>query len=312
VKIDVTKLARAIPDQAPGSAGRTPPTTGSAERATSIGQPITRLALAGPVHLSLLSQHRHVMNLLTAIGDLVAVVDDAVGPGPFNVVVANWDGFGAVAGPGGNGYLAYDRLRVGTHTIWLHQAAVWNPDPNWPAMGQSPGLVAGLQQLATWFARQRGPCAAGLDRFTAAALQQAISQVIDPAVENDRPQGLARLLGLGPGLTPLGDDWLAGWLLRQHLPAHHPDAGVDLPGHHSIDMITTFLVDQAVDRTTRLSQAWLRAAAAGWVDASWHQLLLALAGDGMEHIDRAAGRILRHGATSGYAMLAGFLQEKLA
>jgi hypothetical protein len=312
VKIDVTQLAGAIPDQAPGSAGRTPAAIGGAVHAASIGQPVTRLALAGPVHLSLLSQHRHVMNLLTPAGDLVAVVDDAVGPGPFNVEVANWDGFAAALDPGQSGYLYDNRLCVGWHTISLRGAAVWNPDPNWPAIGQSPGLVVGLQQLATWYVRQGWPCAAGLDRFTAVVLQQAITQVIDPAAEKDRRQGLARLLGLGPGLTPLGDDWLAGWLLRQHLPAHHPDGGVDLPGHHSIDMITTFLVDQAAGRTTRLSQAWLRAAAAGWVDASWHQLLHALAGDGVEPIDRAAGRILRHGATSGYAMLAGFLQEKLA
>ena len=28
---------------------------------------------------------------------------------------------------------------------------------------------------------------------------------------------LGALVGLGPGLTPAGDDWLAGWLLAQHL-----------------------------------------------------------------------------------------------
>lgn len=312
MKIDATKLAGATPDLVRSDAQHAPSAIGRAAHATSIGQPVTRLAQSGPVRLSLLSQHRHVLNLLTPAGDLVAVVGDTVGPGPFNVVVANWDGFDAAVGPGENSYLADDRLRIGPYTIRLRGTAGWNPDPNWPAIGQAPRLVAGLQQLATWFARQHWPCAAGLDRFTAAALQQAITQVIDPAAETDLQQGLACLLGLGPGLTPLGDDWLAGWMLRQHLSADHTNAGVDLPGHHSTDMITTWLVERAADRTTRLSQAWLRAAAAGWVDASWHQLLHALAGDGGKHVERAAARILRHGATSGYAMLAGFLQEKLA
>lgn len=298
-----------MPDEARSDA---PSATGRAVQASAVGQPVTRLAQPGPVNLSLLSQHRHVLNLLTPAGDLVAVVDDTVGPGPFNVVVANWDGCAAALSPGQGGYLYDDRLSVGWHLIWLRGAAVWNPDPNWAAICQSPALAAGLLRLETWFARQRLPPAAEPDPLTAAALQHAIRQVITPAAENDRGPGLARLLGLGPGLTPLGDDWLAGWLLRRRLPPRGATASVDLPGHDSPDMITTYLVEGAAQRTTRLSRAWLRAAALGWVDAPWNQLLHALATGVAEEIDRAAARILRHGATSGYAMLAGFLQEKLA
>jgi hypothetical protein len=109
---------------------------------------------------------------------------------------------------------------------------------------------------------------------------------------------LSALVGLGPGLTPAGDDWLAGWLLAQQLAE-------DLTGLRNL----SGLVGQvATDRTTTLSRALLACAAAGEADAAWHALLASLAKVPMTNppIDQSAQTILSHGATSGAAMLIGF------
>jgi hypothetical protein len=63
----------------------------------------------------------------------------------------------------------------------------------------------------------------------------------------------------------------------------------------------------AAGRTTLLSAAWIRHAAAGEFGEPWHDLVRGLAATDEGAIRRAAGRILATGATSGAAALAGFL-----
>ncbi len=279
--------------------------------ASSVGEPVAQLAQSEPVGLFLLSRHAQVTNLLTAAGDLVAVVSDAIGPGPFNVVVPGWEMSTALLDDSGNRHLMENGLRVGRFAIHWQPTARWNPQPDWPRLGASRQLVPSLGQLRAWLRQQPPYAGVWINDATRAALRQQTARVTSGSTAEVR-RGLAGLLGLGPGLTPVGDDWLAGWLLRRHLSSHSTRPAVNLPGQPAGDMITAFLVETAADRTTRLSQAWLKAAAAGWVDKPWLQLLHALAGGTAADIEHTAARIMQHGATSGYAMLAGFLQELLS
>lgn len=280
-------------------------------RAVSVALPIAQLARPRPVRLSLLSQHSQVTNLVTTAGGVVAVVSETVGPGPFNVVVPSWNAAAMPCDACGCGCLGENRLLIGPWVIDLEQAVVWNPSPDWAVIGRSPMLAVHENQLRAWFRRQKPYGEAYLDQATAAALRRTTRQIVTACTWLDLQQGLAGLIGLGPGLTPLGDDWLAGWLLRQHLVDHAAPIA-NLPGHRPIDMITAFVGEHAAVRTTRLSQSWLRAAAAGWIDETWRQLLTALSHGPPDAVTRAAQRIQAHGATSGYAMLAGFLQETLS
>jgi hypothetical protein len=68
-------------------------------------------------------------------------------------------------------------------------------------------------------------------------------------------------------------------------------------------------MEVARGRTTLLSQAFLACAAAGEAAESWHVLLSQMACDPAdEHgVKDAVQTILAHGATSGTAMLEGFL-----
>lgn len=129
-------------------------------------------------------------------------------------------------------------------------------------------------------AHQRVPVAAGIDQADADALAAA------PRV------AAAALVGRGEGLTPAGDDVLAGFLVAAHayrLPA--PDARAVAAGSRG--------------RTTRLSAALLRHAVAGESVPELTDLLLAL--DGRHDVPAATDALLRIGHSSGTALAMGAL-----
>jgi hypothetical protein len=69
------------------------------------------------------------------------------------------------------------------------------------------------------------------------------------------------------------------------------------------------VLEVATERTTVLSRAFLACAAAGEAPESWHLLLGHMAQEPVDEraLDDVTRRILSHGATSGRAMLEGFL-----
>jgi hypothetical protein len=114
-------------------------------------------------------------------------------------------------------------------------------------------------------------------------------------VPADRP--VDELLGLGPGLTPAGDDVLAGLLIALR---HH-----DAPGRPIADEVTRL----AHARTTTLSAALLRHAAAGLALPAVVDVADALAGHGTDaELSRAVTRLLAVGHSSGTALAHGLLR----
>lgn len=109
-----------------------------------------------------------------------------------------------------------------------------------------------------------------------------------------------RVLGLGQGLTPSGDDFVGGIGFAL---AHAPRAAwaAELPA------VRARLLDDAATATNVISAALLRDLIAGASYAPLHELLVVLQ-DGEPHaITASMQRLLRVGATSGADMLAGLL-----
>lgn len=105
------------------------------------------------------------------------------------------------------------------------------------------------------------------------------------------------LVGLGPGLTPAGDDVLAGVLVGLH---HHP--GLRGPLADDVSRL-------APTRTTALSGALLRHAAAGRAVPAVTAVADALTGAGPDSaLDVALRRLLAVGDTSGTALAHGLLR----
>ncbi|MGH3400133.1 MAG: DUF2877 domain-containing protein, partial [Streptosporangiaceae bacterium] len=103
-----------------------------------------------------------------------------------------------------------------------------------------------------------------------------------------------RLIGLGPGLTPSGDDMLAGLLLALRL------LGGATAGARAVwlaDQLAATVTRHARERTTPVSAALLHCAARGQGSAEVGRVLRALGG--LEPAAAAVARLLAIGHTSG-------------
>ena len=114
-------------------------------------------------------------------------------------------------------------------------------------------------------------------------------------------QAVAGLVGLGPGLTPSGDDLLGGMLVA--LRATQNTASL-----FSIDSLAACVTRHAAAETTRISAAMLEQSAQGYGSAAQHRLLRCLLEvDARPNTVNAALDLIRTGHTSGWDALAGVL-----
>jgi hypothetical protein len=104
------------------------------------------------------------------------------------------------------------------------------------------------------------------------------------------------LVGLGPGLTPSGDDFLVGFFAVLHLPRS--------PGEVFTSVCLAVLSD-VERRTNAISAAALKAAAQGRVRASLHALIRELVAGERAGVEAALARVLAIGSSSGADIAGG-------
>jgi len=141
---------------------------------------------------------------------------------------------------------------------------------------------------------------------------------LEACSRDDAPVAAAigeRLLGLGPGLTPAGDDLIGGAFFARRLVAGivHTDALGPIPAPPATTSPAAWLEAAAVirarapERTHRISAALLADLLEGEGYAPLHDLTLALMrSDATAALD-AAVRLVRIGHSSGWDILTGFL-----
>lgn len=106
----------------------------------------------------------------------------------------------------------------------------------------------------------------------------------------------ARILrGLGPGLTPAGDDFLCGWLWASHITAPAADAVRDR-------------IFQTAQGSNVLVNHFLKAAHTGLHFEHFKTFVTALLTGSQQETERVFRNLLRIGATSGADTAAGFIQ----
>ncbi|MBN1249817.1 MAG: DUF2877 domain-containing protein, partial [Anaerolineae bacterium] len=173
---------------------------------------------------------------------------------------------------------------------------VWEPKPDWGALSVTPDSLHYLLSIVLEaVARHRMI----IDPHYSVAIDLGVTRLLRAVAAGDGDAietATRRVAGLGPGLTPYGDDVLAGVILALWA-AHHPKCLE----------IGTCIAGVAASNTNRLSRAFLDAASQGFADALWHGLLEALSRCDRDAIARAAHRAVAVGATSGVAMLRGFV-----
>lgn len=152
------------------------------------------------------------------------------------------------------------------------------------AEGGADGFAALLRE-ACW----ERPWGAGEDVVSRRA-SEALRMVLDGTIREDRARttrGVHRLSGLGPGLTPSGDDALVGVLaVATVLGCSRPLAAV--------------VADHARKRqTTRVAAAFLKAAARGCFAGTVSGFVRALCGSSEENLIKAAAVLAATGHSSG-------------
>lgn len=197
----------------------------------------------------------------------------------------------------GLGGLTLDGKRVEI-TQW------WRPTP--PAPPSSAAVLArGLDALGTRLSVQQHRLlrvvSDGLRRLEAAVRMREPDSAADAA---------CALIGLGPGLTPSGDDVVAGFLVGLHhlaVPREATRAGQALSAAraHVRDRIGGRVLLEAPVRTTTLSAALLGHATRGQTAAEVTAVLNALSG--RRPLSPVLMRLMAVGHSSGYDMACGIL-----
>lgn len=250
-------------------------------------------------------------------GTVACVGTTALCPGPLNAatsapVATNWPASGVRVG---NRVRLYtDGFRVGAHLVFdLGDAKRWRPAPfpgNWSPASVAAGLACidafaadrvpdeGLGRLfldtaqpgaETTALRHAAAPAAALRRWLTAAMRDRCAD------RHDDLETACTLLGLGPGLTPSGDDLVGGVIITLHA----------LRKHSALNCLSRIVRRRMRSDTTPISIAHLSAAMNGMCGASVHDALHAiLLGDG-DALAPALEGVTRIGHTSGWDTLTG-------
>ncbi|MEO5696656.1 MAG: DUF2877 domain-containing protein [Burkholderiaceae bacterium] len=203
-----------------------------------------------------------------------------------------------------------DELHIGDATVV--QPATASP---WQASlpgyaGASDRLLTQLRCARSHLARNElrsGLAGQGADPGTfaseiVAALRQRSSSLLEALAQAraaDACRHAISLIGLGPGLTPSGDDFLVGLLAVLNV--------ADSPCHGWLDRAAPVLLHAAGQATNAISLAALAAAADGRVRASIAALIDALLHGTPDSLVPPLRVVLEIGATSGADIVAGIL-----
>lgn len=110
-------------------------------------------------------------------------------------------------------------------------------------------------------------------------------------------ESAGRLLGLGPGLTPSGDDYLGGVMIALHA----------FGCRQAVERLYAIIDREAPRRTNRISAAHLAAARQGWGAAPLHDMLNRLGKETGPPLPSLIHDVDRIGHTSGWDALTGIL-----
>jgi len=206
--------------------------------------------------------------------------DTSLGRGPLNALVS-----------------AFSEPPLGaTVTVSLDNALLWAPPP---ASGNARPNLAALRASLDGHVPEEGlGCVIlGVDNALSVHAQPALEAIERWLAGNALGHEAAQLIGLGPGLTPSGDDYLGGVLVALRWVGRGAQA----------DSLWRWLEPRLSERTSAISAAHLAAAAGGEVHEALHDLLTDLAAWETPDLLPRLSRLDSLGHTSGWDALAGIV-----
>jgi hypothetical protein len=241
-------------------------------------------------------------NLELASGRLLGLVERDIGAVPRGFQLATRDGFSFLdhvetgAGIGSRGGLL--RIERSGLSVDLRPAVPWRSNLDKYPIACDRKEVA-MAWRAAWTALAVDGGAVSLQRQAGNAIKNLVN-----AVRTSQPDPIvdivARLIGLGDGLTPAGDDFLVGFVAG--LAALPPDRG-----RAAFRAAITTAILAAMPQTGAISRLYLEAAIAGEVSEPLAALATAIGRGDAAEAARAAAIALAVGVSSGAAASYGLL-----
>jgi hypothetical protein len=241
---------------------------------------------------------------LESHGDFLCIGDESIGRGPLNALlaVAEWTRLSESLPPVGTSTRIHrDILHIGSIVLDATRAEPWRP-ASWPSARGPESVARALRRLER-VAAEQAPVD-GLARLVLGATgdrSSALERAALPGVQRlrawltaDAPPPVD-LLGLGPGLTPSGDDVLCGMLVALHAVGH---AGMAAELYGALAVAAPMA-------TSPISAAFLRAAAEGLGCEALHAAIAAVLEGEAEAVSDWAEALGRIGHTSGWDGMAG-------
>lgn len=228
----------------------------------------------------------HTLNLVG--GDTLYSVSSQASPSIHTIVIDEVDVFTKWVNEDSKICLSSDVLRIGPTEFRIDKSSqlLIPPYNKQFQLDKSHSMV--LDQLESIINNERTVTVFSFDKneiMLAASMQSILNFLAIPSQEN-----ALRILGLGPGLTPLGDDILLGYLL----------------GSNSVSSDCKFgmTIFDNLHRTTRISQQMLTDV----IHYNYSFMFREFVEDLFLHLRLTnVNQILKFGSTSGPGILTGFL-----
>ena len=213
-------------------------------------------------------------------GSYACIGDASLGRGPLNALVASFQ-----APPMGAQAL-----------VSVDDARLWAPPA--PRAGARPNLEALRACLDGHVPEEGLGCVIlGVHNALSVHAQPALEAIDRWLAGNALGAEAAQLVGLGPGLTPSGDDYLGGVLVALRWVSRATQA----------DSLWRWLEPRIAGRTSAISAAHLAAAAGGEMHEALHDVLRDLSAWDTPDLLPALSRLDAVGHTSGWDALAGIV-----
>lgn len=179
-------------------------------------------------------------------------------------------------------------------TVLMQEAKIWQPVP--PSGTARPNIDALRACLDGHVPDEGLGCLIlGVHNALSVHAQPALEALERWLAGHALGHEAAQLIGLGPGLTPSGDDYLGGVLLALRWLGRGAQA----------DSLWRWLEPRLAGHTSAISAAHLRAAAAGEVHEALHEVLENLCAWQVPDLHPSLARLDAVGQTSGWDALAG-------
>jgi hypothetical protein len=251
--------------------------------------------LAASQHVRVLHIFESACNLINEHGEVLSVVTQKIGDGPFNLVIEKDVLFSDHLNAESKIFIQSNQLTLEDLNININKAQLWSPYPNWEALyGKRNNILNQVISLPKWESSIK------LEIASSQSALLAMTPLISSIVSADLPKSIdsaKQLAGLGQGLTPSGDDFILGAALAAWII--HPN--------HVARGLAGEITNAASPLTTSLSAAWLRSAGRGEAGILWHNFFNALIADDPTAIQLHITQLLSVGHTSGADAFAGFM-----